>query len=188
MGAVPAARTGPLQPAGGRAAPRLAPARPARPGASRAGKSLCVPHPGKAQRLPPAARAAAERGLPLPGDTGFPRGSGAAAAARPYPPLPEGVMGVFIIIINGSSFALRFYYSPIVRGSAQGGQRQSVPGNRQSEQRKAAERAGGKKRHSGRGSIFYPGSSDRPGTENGVSRLPRALSSFGPHSPLVQVE
>lgn len=63
-------------------------------------------------------------------------------------------MGVFIIITNGSSFALRLYYSPIVRGSAQGGQRQSVPGNRQSEQRKAAERAGRKKRHSGRGSIF----------------------------------
>lgn len=97
-------------------------------------------------------------------------------------------MGVFIIIINGSSFALRLYYSPIVRGSAQGGQRQSVPGNRQSEQRKAAERAGGKKRHSGRGSILYPGSSNKPGAENGVCRLPRALSSFGPHSPLVQVE
>lgn len=65
-------------------------------------------------------------------------------------------MGVFIIIINGSSFALSLYYSPIVRGSAQGGQRQSVPGNRQSEQRKAVERAGRKKRHSGRGSIFLP--------------------------------
>lgn len=74
----------------GSPAPRPGPARsgPARCGACRAGKSLCVPQPGTAQRLPPAARAAAERGLPLPGDAGFPRGSGAAAAARPYPQLP----------------------------------------------------------------------------------------------------
>lgn len=73
-----------------RASPRPSPVRPgpARCGACRAGKSLCVPQPGTAQRLPPAARAAAERGLPLPGDAGFPRGSGAAAAARPYPQLP----------------------------------------------------------------------------------------------------
>lgn len=63
-------------------------------------------------------------------------------------------MGVFIIIINGSSFALRLYYSPIVRGSAQGGQRQSVPGNRQSEQRKAAGRAG-RKKHSQGGKAFF---------------------------------
>lgn len=97
-------------------------------------------------------------------------------------------MGVFIIIINGSSLALRLHYSPIVRGSAQGGQRQSVPGNRQSEQRKAAERAGRKKRHSGRGSFFYPGSFNGPGAKNGVCRLPRALSSFGPYGPLVQAE
>lgn len=48
-------------------------------------------------------------------------------------------MGVFIIIINGSSFALSLYYSPIVRGFAQGGQRQSVPGNRRSKQKGSRE-------------------------------------------------
>lgn len=98
-------------------------------------------------------------------------------------------MGVFIIIINGSSFALRLYYSPIVRGSAQGGQRQSVPGNRQSEQRKAAGRAGRKKRHSqGEKAFFTLLHPTGQGQKNGVCRLLRALSSFGPHSPLVQVE
>lgn len=143
-----AARTEPLRPAGGRAAPRLASPRRF-PGGE---KPLCSPPRQSAAPAPGSLRGGGEGAPAFPGDAAFPRGSGAAAAARPYPQLPWGVTGVFIIIINGSSLALRLYYSPIVRGSAQGGQRQSVPGNRRSEQREA----GGKKRRSGRGSVFLP--------------------------------
>lgn len=85
--AVPAARTEPPQPAGGRAGPRLARPGPAQPGTARPGPARPaaeLPGRGKAFVFPsPAAGAAAERGLRAPGERRFPtreRGCGCCSA------------------------------------------------------------------------------------------------------------
>lgn len=95
-------------------------------------------------------------------------------------------MGIFIII-NGSMFAQTLDYSPIVRGSTRTrSETVCTLGNRQSKQKKAAERVG--RKETGlreRKRFFSSGSSNRPVAENRLSRLLWAPSSFGPHGPLV---
>lgn len=75
VGAVPAARTEPLQPAGGRAAPRLASPRPARPGLARSfpggEKPLCSP-PRESTAPAPGSQSGGGEGAPAPGGHRFP--------------------------------------------------------------------------------------------------------------------
>lgn len=83
-------------------------------------------------------------------------------------------MGIFIII-NGSMFALRLYYSPIVRGSTNA-VRDSLYSGEQAVQTEKGSRRGGQERNAAQGeeAFFSPGSSNRPVAENRLSMLLQA--------------
>lgn len=191
----PASRPGPAR-------PRPRPGLPVRGGGSTRGLGARLgvspggewpPRPRQSTEVLPPSPCSQSRGgvCGLPEDTGLSRPTGpwpqrGWCRSGPCPQPLRGVMGIFIII-NGSMFALRLDYSPIVQGSTQTrSETVCTRGNRQSRQKEAAERARRKETQlMGRKRVVSPGSPNRPVAENRLSRLLQVPSSFGLHSPLV---